>query len=70
MIAAANWLAPFQQTSVTKNNYTQGAMMAVFGLKTEVVKDYQGQFRDHGHFIHISNFNCPPSRLKKTLLGH
>ncbi|NQZ09322.1 MAG: hypothetical protein HRT35_19365 [Algicola sp.] len=36
----------------------KGAMMAVIGLKQNVVEDYLAQFREQGHFIEISNFNC------------
>ena len=36
----------------------QGAMMAVIGLKNDVVDNYLAQFRDQGHFIEISNYNC------------
>lgn len=35
-----------------------GAMMAIIGLKDEVVEQYLSEIRDKGHFIKISNYNC------------
>jgi [acyl-carrier-protein] S-malonyltransferase len=37
---------------------TEGAIMAIIGLKTDVVDQYLAQWRDQGHFIEISNHNC------------
>jgi [acyl-carrier-protein] S-malonyltransferase len=37
---------------------TEGAMMAVIGLKEDILSSFLNDIRQKGHYIEISNFNC------------